>query len=62
MLTPEADREMAGVLLQRRKLDRASDDDMWFAADTEEMAVHELPGFAGLPAVLYAAGTPNLPG
>ena len=49
------------MLLQRRKLDRASDDDMWFAADAEEMAVRELPGFAGLPVVLYAAGAPNLP-
>jgi hypothetical protein len=61
VLTPEVDRETAGVLLQRRKLDRASDDDMWFAADAEEMAVRELPGFAGLPVVLYAAGAPNLP-
>ena len=25
------------------------------------MAVRELPGFAGLPVVLYAAGAPNLP-
>ena len=61
VLAPEADREMAGVLLQRRKLDRASDDAVWFAADAAEMAVHELPGFAGLPVVLYAAGAPNLP-
>ena len=61
MLAPEVDRELAGVLLQRRKLDRASDDVMWFAADVEEMAVRELPGFAGLPVVLYAAGAPNLP-
>ena len=30
-------------------------------ADAEEMAVRELPGFAGLPVVLYAAGAPNLP-
>ena len=56
VLTPEVvDRETAGVLLQRRKLDQASDDDMWFAADAEEMAVRELPGFAGLPVVLCAS-------
>ena len=61
VLAPEVDRATAGVLLQRRKLDRASDDAMWFATDAEEMAVRELPGFAGLPVVLYAAGTPNLP-
>ena len=61
VLAPEVDRATAGVLLQRRKLDRASDDAMWFAADAEEMAVRELPDFAGLPVVLYAAGAPNLP-
>jgi hypothetical protein len=61
VLAPEVDRETAGALLQRRKLDRASDDDMWFAADAEEMAVRELAGLAGLPVVLYAAGAPNLP-
>ena len=61
VLAPEVDRETAGVLLQRRKLDRASDDALWFAADAEEMAVRELPGFAGLPVVIYAAGAPNLP-
>jgi len=61
VLAPEVDRATAGVLLQRRKLDRASDDAMWFATDAEEMAVRELSGFAGLPVVLYAAGAPNLP-
>ena len=61
VLAPEIDRETAGVLLQRRKLDRAGDDAIWFAADAEEMSVRELPGFAGLPVVLYAAGAPNLP-
>ena len=33
VLAPEVDRATAGVLLQQRKLDRASDDIMWFTAD-----------------------------
>lgn len=61
VLAPECDRELAATLLRRRKLDQADANDMWFAADEEEMPVHELPDFAGLPIVLYAAGAPNLP-
>lgn len=61
VLAPEIDRETADVMLRRRKLDRVGGDEIWVAADEEEMSVRELPGFAELPVVLYAAGAPNLP-
>ncbi len=60
VLAPEIDRETAGAMLLRRKLDRAGDVNDPFAVDTGEMQVAELPGFADIPIVLYAAGAPNL--
>ncbi len=61
VLAPEVDLDVARDMLWRRKLDRAADDRLLFAEDVEEMPVHELTDFAGLPTVLYAAGAPNLP-
>ncbi len=61
VLAPEVDQELAAALLQQRELNPTGADDMWFAADEEETPVRELPDFAGLPIVLYAAGAPNLP-
>jgi len=61
VLAPEIGPDLARAMLQRRKLDRTTSDDMWFAEDAEEMPVRELHDFAGQPLVLYAAGAPNLP-